>query len=103
MPPVSRCMVPDDAPPDGALCCTVAPPPAPVSLLAPPAPCAFAKPVPAIRAAAATEIRKRLVIIFLLVIQHCTRRQRERMCDVPVDLRFLAVCFFCECAMNNLR
>jgi hypothetical protein len=23
------------------------------------------------------------------------------MCDVPVDLRFLAVCFLCECAMNT--
>jgi molybdopterin-guanine dinucleotide biosynthesis protein A len=57
--PLSRCIAPpDEAPPrsEGALCCAVEPAdPAP-------APCAFAKPVPAIRAAAATEIKKRLVI-----------------------------------------
>src|ERR1700681_1724805 len=46
---------------DGALCWTVEPDGA--SRL-PPVPCAFAKPVPAINAAAATEIIKRLVMEF---------------------------------------
>jgi hypothetical protein len=36
-----------------------------------PVPCAFAKPVPAIRAAVATEIKKRLVIECLLTCLHC--------------------------------
>src|SRR3979411_2212345 len=49
---------------DGALCWTVEPPVAPPWLI--PVPCALAKPVPAISAAAATEIIKRLVIEFLL-------------------------------------
>ena len=44
---------------DGALCCA-AEPAEPASR--PIVPCAFAKPVPAINAAAATEIKKRLVI-----------------------------------------
>src|SRR5437899_621497 len=63
--PESRFIGAADDPPfsEGAPppCCVVEPPPA-----APPPsrfmPCAFAKPVPAIRAAAATEIKKRLVI-----------------------------------------
>src|SRR5215216_5361093 len=62
--PLSRCMVPDEAPPprsdEGALCCAAEP--ADPASRPIPAPCAFAKPVPAISAAAATEIKKRLVI-----------------------------------------
>jgi hypothetical protein len=48
---------------DGAFCWTVEP--ADGSRLVP-VPCAFAKPVPAISAAAATDIRKRLVMEYLL-------------------------------------
>jgi hypothetical protein len=59
--PLSRPIVPEEAPPEGALCCMVAPPDDGDSRPAP-APCAFAKPVPAIKAAVATEINKRLVI-----------------------------------------
>jgi hypothetical protein len=63
LPPLSRCIAPpDEAPPrseDGALCCAAGPAD-PASR--PIVPCAFAKPVPAINAAAATEIKKRLVI-----------------------------------------
>jgi hypothetical protein len=65
--PLSRCIAPpDEAPPEGgALCCAVEP-------AAGAAPCAFAKPVPAIKAAAATEIKKRLVIrISPHVFLHC--------------------------------
>jgi len=59
--PLSRFIVPDAAPPEGgAVCCVAAPPEAPSRLV--PVPCAFAKPVPAIRAATAAEIKKRLVI-----------------------------------------
>src|SRR6266702_2205770 len=58
--PLSRFIVPDAAPPDGAVCCVAAPPDAPSRFV--PVPCAFAKPVPAIRAATAAEIKKRLVI-----------------------------------------
>jgi hypothetical protein len=76
--PLSRCIAPpDEAPPEeGALCCA-AEPADPV-----PAPCAFAKPVPAINAAVATEIKKRLVIrksphVFL----HCPT-DNERNCTM---------------------
>jgi hypothetical protein len=56
-------MVPEDAPPpDGELCCVVAPPPDDGDSRLIPVPCAFAKPVPAIKAAVATEINKRFVI-----------------------------------------
>src|SRR5512141_1417906 len=54
----------DEGPDDGAPC-TVEPADDPPSRLMP-VPCALAKPVPAIRAAAATEIKKRLVMEFLL-------------------------------------
>src|SRR4029078_4078090 len=84
--PLSRCIVPDAAPPrsgDGAFCCTVEPadgcsrrqPRGVGGFSCPgnragccpglePVPCAFAKPVPAISAATAAEIKKRLVIKF---------------------------------------
>src|SRR5215213_3614635 len=62
--PLSRCIAPpDEAPPrsdEGALCCAAEP--ADPASRPVPAPCAFAKPVPAISAAVATEIKKRLVI-----------------------------------------
>jgi hypothetical protein len=62
--PLSCCIAPPDAAPprsdEGALCCAVEPA-VPASRPAP-VPCAFAKPVPAISAAVATEIKKRLVI-----------------------------------------
>src|SRR6478735_8347987 len=63
--PLSRCIVPDAAPPrsgDGAFCCTVEP--ADGCSRLEPVPCAFAKPVPVISAATAAEIKKRLVIKF---------------------------------------
>jgi hypothetical protein len=43
-----------------------------------PVPCAFAKPVPAIRAAVATEINKRLVISILLTCIRIARADNER-------------------------
>jgi hypothetical protein len=74
-------MVPDDAPPrseEGALCCAVEP--AEPASRPGPAPCAFAKPVPAINAAAATEIKKRLVIrMSPHVFLHCPT-DNERNC-----------------------
>jgi hypothetical protein len=79
--PLSRCVAPpDEAPPrsdEGALCCAAPADPASRPV---PAPCAFAKPVPAISAAVATEIKKRLVIrmsphMFL----HCPT-DNERKC-----------------------
>src|SRR5258708_3631553 len=70
----------------GALCCVGAAPEAPSRLV--PVPCAFAKPVPAIRAATAAEIKKRLVIEYLLTWMHCPRRQRQEMDDVPHYLGF---------------
>src|SRR6266571_4917083 len=75
---------------EGALCWVVAPPGAPSRL---PVPCAFAKPVPAIRAATAAEIKKRLVMEFLLTCVHCPRRQREEIGDVPVFSGFRRLCF----------
>src|ERR1700731_2879584 len=60
----SRLAAPDDgeaAGADGALCCVAAPPAAPPSR-PPPMPCALARPVPAINAAVATVIIKRLFI-----------------------------------------
>src|SRR3984893_13915672 len=48
-----------------------------------PTPCALANPVPAISAAAATDIIKRLVMEHLLTCLHCPRRQRDEMRDVP--------------------
>src|SRR5947209_8077120 len=65
--PESWLIAPDEAPPrseEDPPCC--AEEPADGASRPPPVPCAFAKPVPAIRAAAATEIKKRLVIEFLL-------------------------------------
>jgi hypothetical protein len=66
-PPLSLCMAPPLSwlaapPPDDGYCCCIVDPADPASRLVP-VPCAFAKPVPAISAAAATEIRKRLVIL----------------------------------------
>jgi hypothetical protein len=77
-------------PPDGAPCCIVEPDGA-----SRPAPgcCALAKPVPAISAAAATEIIKRLVMEYLLTWFHCPRQQRNQMCDVPRSRRFRSFCF----------
>jgi hypothetical protein len=46
-------------------------------------PCALANPVPAISAAAATDIIKRLFMEYLLKRLHCPRRQRREMRDVP--------------------
>src|SRR5882757_3715403 len=88
-PPLSRFIAP---PPPGGCCCVVAPPAPPPFSIPPPVPCAFAKPVPAIRAAAATEIKKRLVIEVLLTCLHCPRRQRKEMCDVPGYFRFRRIC-----------
>src|SRR3954454_13581073 len=80
VPPLSLCIVPEEAPPrsdEGELCCVVDPADGDSRFM--PVPCAFAKPVPAIRAAAATEIKKRLVIEFLLTCLHCPRRQRKQI------------------------
>src|SRR5664279_1948184 len=68
---------------EGALCWVAAPPAAPPSRVAPPVPCAWAKPAPAISAAAATDIIKRLVIEYLLKCLHCPRRQRKELHEVP--------------------
>src|SRR6266576_3414700 len=79
----SRCCVADEPPPrsdEGPLCCAEEPP-APPSRI-----CAFAKPAPAITAAAATEIKKRLVIEFLLTCLHCPRRQQRRTSDCSSHL-----------------
>src|SRR6516164_3045634 len=65
---------PPVAPPpaeDGAFC-ICAPP---CSRL--PVPCALARPVPAISAIAATEIKKRLVIPLSSDCSHCPRRQQQ--------------------------
>src|SRR5215211_7464807 len=106
-PPFSAPFMPDvppppfsipPPPPDGC-CCVVAPPP-PLSI-PPPVPCAFAKPVPAIRAAAATEIKNRLVIERLLTCLHCPRRQRKKMSDVPNDPG-VPSSLFGQHAMNRL-
>ena len=94
VPPLSRCMVPDGAPPrseDGALCCAVEP--ADPASWPMPVPCAFAKPVPAIKAAAATEIKKRLLIEFLLTCSALPDRQRKELRDVPEYRRFRRLCF----------
>jgi len=48
-----------------------------------PVPCALAKLVPAISAAAATVTLKRLIIKPLLTYLYCPRRQRQAMRDVP--------------------
>src|SRR5881392_2079194 len=97
-PPLSRFIAPP--PPDGC-CCVVAPPAPPPFSIPPPVPCAFAKPVPAIRAAAATEIKKRLVIERLLTCLHCPRQQRRKMSDVPNDPA-VPSSLFGERAMNRL-
>src|SRR5437879_6178858 len=86
LPPLSRCIVPDEGPPrseEGALCCAVEP--ADPESRPMPVPCAFAKPVPAIRAAVATEIEKRLVIECLLNVSALPDRQRKEFPDVPVQ------------------
>src|SRR4051794_4691889 len=49
----------------GALCCVAGPDDGASRLM--PVPCALAKPVPAISAAAATDIKKRLLMEYLLV------------------------------------
>src|SRR6266702_8385470 len=54
---------------DGALCWTVEP--ADGASRPIPVPCAFAKPAPAINATAATDIKKRLVMEYLLTCLHC--------------------------------
>src|SRR3979411_2677444 len=77
-PPLSRFLAP---PPPQGCCCVVAPPAPPPFSIPPPVPCAFAKPVPAIRAAAATEIKKRLVIERLLTwsaLPAPTTKENER-------------------------
>jgi hypothetical protein len=56
---------PAEDPADDGPLCMVEPADDPPSRLVP-VPCALAKPVPAIKAAAATEIKKRLVMEFLL-------------------------------------
>jgi hypothetical protein len=64
-----------ELPVDGALCCAEAPPcsrPIPV-------PCALAKPALAISVIAAAEIRKRLLMEYLLTCLHCPRLQRSVM------------------------
>jgi len=76
---------------DGALCWTVEP--ADGASRPGPVPCALAKPVPAISAAAATDTIKRLVMEFLLKCLHCPRRQRRETCDVPRNRRFHRICF----------
>src|SRR5213075_977810 len=76
--PLSRCIVPDEGPPrseEGALCCVVEP--ADPASRPMPVPCAFAKPVPAIRAAVATEIKKRLVIECLLNVSALPDNERN--------------------------
>jgi hypothetical protein len=51
-------------------------------------------PAPAISAIAATEIMKRLDIMFSpRVCLHCPRRQRKAMRDVPSDMMFHHLCF----------
>jgi len=56
---------------EGEFCCIAAP------SRPPPVPCAFANPVPATNDSAATEIRKRLVIEYLLTCLRCPCRQRK--------------------------
>jgi hypothetical protein len=63
---------------DGALCWTLEPPDDPSRLM--PVPCAFAKPVPAIRATAATEIMKRLLIEYLSSRVFIARADNDRGC-----------------------
>src|ERR1700712_714036 len=107
--PEARFMAPEEAlPGDGAVCCAAAPPAAP-----PPSrlmPCALAKPVPAINAAAATEIKKRLVIGSSPHMSALPAEQRGELFDVPPYLKFHRLCFrqshfdACsadECAMNR--
>jgi hypothetical protein len=78
-PPLSRCIAPPDgAPPrsEGALCCVVEP----ADGASRPGPCAFAKPAPAIKAAAATEIKKRLVISTVSSRVCIAHADNERIC-----------------------
>src|SRR5712664_3371034 len=84
---------------DGALCCTVDPPDGASRPM--PVPCALANPVPAISAAAATEIIKRLVMelsphVFALPAPTTKADVRcSRIIAVPSGL-------FCECLMNSI-
>src|SRR6202022_519779 len=87
----SRLLGAAEFPEDGALCWRVEPPDGASRLV--PVPCALAKPAPAISAAAATDIIKRLVIEYLLTCFHCPRRQRKEMHDVPRYQRFHGFCF----------
>src|SRR5260370_39427602 len=82
---------------DGAFCWTEGPA---VGSRLVPVPCAFAKPVPAISAAAATDIRKRLVMEYLLTCFACPRQQRSGMPDVPRYQWFPPNLFY-EYAMNT--
>jgi hypothetical protein len=86
----SRLGVEAEVPVDGALCCIDAPP---CSRLIP-VPCALAKPALATSAIAAAEIKKRLLMEYLLTCLHCPHRQRSVMRDVPREVRFRRVCFF---------
>jgi hypothetical protein len=72
---------------EGALCWVAVP----ADGASRPIPCALARPVPAISAAAATDIKKRLVMEYLLVFA-LPARQRKEMRDVPRYLRFQRVC-----------
>ena len=65
-------------------------------------PCALAKPVPAISAAAATEIIKRLVIEYLLTCCIARADNEEEMRDVPRYSRFHRFCFV-QCADERGR
>jgi hypothetical protein len=69
-----------ELPPDGALCCAAAPPESrPI-----PVPCALAKPALAISAMAATEVRKRLVMEYLLTCFHARADNESRCAMFPV-------------------
>jgi hypothetical protein len=70
-------------PDDGALCCAVEPDDGASRLV--PVPCALAKPVPAISAAAATDIIKRLVIEHLLTC-FIARANNESRCAMFRDI-----------------
>src|SRR5271155_5361416 len=75
---------------DGALCCMPAPPAAPPSR--PPMPCALARPVPAINAAVAAVIMKRLIIETSPHEFALPARQRKEIDDVPPFCQFRKVC-----------
>src|SRR5216684_2966511 len=84
-------------PDGGALCCAVDP--ADGASRPIPVPCALANPVPAISAAAATDIIKRLVMEHLLTsfALPAPTTSRDARCSV---LSAVPPGLFCECAMN---